>query len=102
MSKSRPEENPERRTPDAATQLTLLLDWLKTQLHSELPKLRRQVDPLQGSREYQVQLQDLNTRERIYEEILQRVEELRSGSNPNRTADFMGADELPPILEMGE
>jgi hypothetical protein len=68
-----------------------------------LPKRRLQVDPLLGSREYQVLLQDLNVRERVYGEIIRKVEEFESGSNPNRTADFLGADELPPIEEsLGE
>jgi len=30
------------------------------------------------------------------------VEELGSGSNPNRIADFLGADELPPAIETRE
>jgi len=69
------------------------------QLQVELPKLRRQVDPLQGYQESQVRLLALNERERIYEEIIRKVEELESGSNPNKVGDFLGADELPPSLE---
>ena len=100
MSKSRPNKAPRL---DAATLLRLLLDWLRMQLHSELPKQCRLVDPHLDSRVFQVQLQDLNTRERVYEEIIRKVEELESGSDPNKAGDFLGADDLPPIIEtMGD
>ena len=87
---------------DSATQLRRLLDWLQMQLRVELPNLRRQVDPRQDSKDLLVRLQDLNVREQVYTEILQMVEELGSGSNPNRIADFLGADELPPAIETRE
>ena len=93
MLKSGP-NNPRR---DAATQLKLLRDWLKMQLQEELPKLRHKVDPLQDFQESQVRLLALNEREKVYLDVIRMVEELESGSNPNKAADFLRADELPPI-----
>lgn len=82
---------------DAATQLRLLRDWLQMQVREELPKLRHRVDPALGFQESQGRLLALNEREKVYFEIIRKVEELESGSNPNKVADFLRADELPPI-----
>ena len=93
---------PETETPrDAATQLNNLKLWLATRLET-LSQTRLQADPARGIQEYQGLLQGLQVKEQILLEVINKVEELGSGSDPNETADFLGADKLPPVHETGE
>ncbi len=92
---------PEKETLDAATRLSKLERWLETRLDS-LNRTRRRADPAQGIQEYQGLLQDLQSKEQILEEVINKVEELGNGSDPNSAGDFLGADKLPPVHETGE
>ena len=90
----------ERQKPDAATLLRQLRDWLKTSLVS-LESKRRLANPYPDHNAYLALLQEANSQEKVYAEVLGVIGELESGSASYQD-DPMGADKLPQFWETSE
>lgn len=96
MSRSLSEDQEKR--VDAATQLARLRAWLQIKLDS-LGLRRRLAARHRGSPEYLATLQECNEQEIALQEVLDFMGGLELGTeaNPNKRADFLGADHLPLV-----
>jgi hypothetical protein len=66
-------------------------------LEVNLSQSRLQADPSQAYNEYLGQLLALNVKEKTLREVQDKLDELETGSDPNKKGDFLGADDLPPF-----
>ena len=90
---------PKEEPLNAAAQLNRLRDWLLQEVGTNLPQKRRSVSPSQGLDAYQAQHLEVNAFDKAYSMVLEKMEDIASGS---RQPDPLGADALPSLEETAE